>query len=299
MPCLGSVAREPDNGDRRLGLAVSLTPEQTLVQRLRIAYDGVCAVDRRPAQQEPRSRTRGIGAVRERSAIVSATRTYSTRFELSENPISEGGAWRNGGRDGLDWSDVLTSNGLAYGAKTRAVFPDSDLGRDGQVASGLGPIIPTGDYDDPTALLSGLWGRNQAVRATVFSRNQTDEYFQEVEIRLRSAIEPRICTGYEVLWRCSQAERAYVAIVRWNGPVADFTSLESRFGSAFGVKHGDVIEARMVGSLITAFVNGAPVISVTDNTFGTGSPGIGFNFGVGDTNVDHGLTSLDVESWDD
>lgn len=61
---------------------------------------------------------------------------------------------------------------------------------------------PEGDYDDPTAVLAGVWGRNQHARARVFSRNQTEDYFQEVEIRLRSAISPHSCTGYEVFWRC-------------------------------------------------------------------------------------------------
>jgi hypothetical protein len=32
--------------------------------------------------------------------------------------------------------------------------------------------------------------------------------------------------------------------------------------------------------------------------FGEGAPGVGFNFFVGDTNVDHGFTSFEVETWD-
>jgi hypothetical protein len=43
---------------------------------------------------------------------------------------------------------------------------------------------------------------------------------------------------------------------------------------------------------------GVEVISATDDTFDTGSPGIGFNFGVGDTNVDHGFTFFEVDTYD-
>jgi hypothetical protein len=46
-------------------------------------------------------------------------------------------------------------------------------------------------------------------------------------------------------------------------------------------------------------VNGVEVISATDDVFGDGAPGVGFNFFVGDTNVDHGFTSFEVETWDD
>jgi len=30
----------------------------------------------------------------------------------------------------------------------------------------------------------------------------------------------------------------------------------------------------------------------------TGAPGVGFNFGVGNTNVDHGLTQFEVDTYD-
>ena len=58
----------------------------------------------------------------------------------------------------------------------------------------------------PTAVLAGEWGRNQYVTGRVFSRNQTEQYFQEVEIRLRSTIAPHVCTGYEVFFRWTWCE---------------------------------------------------------------------------------------------
>ena len=34
-------------------------------------------------------------------------RSYRTDFASSENPISEGGMWLNGRKDGVDWIDVV------------------------------------------------------------------------------------------------------------------------------------------------------------------------------------------------
>jgi len=60
-----------------------------------------------------------------------------------------------------------------------------------------------------------------------------------------------------------------------------------------------VIEATAVGNVLRGFINGVEVISATDDAFASGSPGIGFNFFVGDTNVDHDFRSFDVDTWDD
>ncbi len=202
-------------------------------------------------------------------------RSYTTRFQLDEDPISEGGKWINGGKDGIDWYNVITKNGVAYGAVTQ------------------------GEYTDPTALLAGTWGKNQTVKARVFSRNQTEKYYQEVEIRLRSTIKPHVCTGYEVFWRCLKTPNAYVEIVRWNGKVGDWTSLKKLSGAQFGVKDGDLVEATIAGNVIKGYVNGLEVISVTDNTYTEGSPGMGFNFGVEQSNGDFGFKSYEVESSDE
>ncbi len=148
-------------------------------------------------------------------------------------------------------------------------------------------------------MLTGTWGRNQSVRAAVFARNPTDDYFQEVEIRLRSSIRPNWCDGYEVFWRCSQSDAAYAEIVRWNGKIADFTSLARAVGPRFGVKHDDIVEATIVGNVIRSYVNGVEVLSATDDRFASGSPGVGFNFFVGNTNVDHGFSSFEVDTYDD
>jgi hypothetical protein len=194
--------------------------------------------------------------------------TYSTRFSHTENPISEGGNWTNGKADGVDWFDVETTPGKAFGNQT------------------------TGEYTDPTAILKGTWGPDQTVTAKVFCAKPTSSYDQEVEIRLRSTITAHNCTGYEIFWRCLTDSNAYTHVARWNGPVRDFTYIDNKHeGVGYGVANGDTVSASIVGNLISVYRNGALLFTVTDSTYTIGNPGMGFNYGVGTTNADFGFTS--------
>lgn len=222
-----------------------------------------------------------------------SARSYSTRFQLDEDSISEGGLWVNGRKDGIDWADVTTKEGLAHGTAGRR------LEQGNMLSATAGVAVPEGDYDDPTALLAGAWGRNQHAKARVFSRNQTEEYFQEVELRLRSTITPHSCTGYEVFWRCLKTEKAYALIVRWDGPLGAWTVLARKRGSQYGVQDGDLVEATIVGNVIRSYVNGVEVLSATDDTYKAGNPGIGFNYGCGETYIDHGFTCYEVDTFND
>jgi hypothetical protein len=146
--------------------------------------------------------------------------------------------------------------------------------------------------------LTGTWGANQYGKARVFTKNQTDRYFQEVQIRLRHNMRPNFCSGYEVFWRCLDTEGGYAEIVRWNGAVGGWTSLIKLVGKQYGVKDGDIIEASIVGSVITGCLNGQKSIAIVDDKIKSGAPGIGCNFGVGNTNADHGFRSFDVHTYD-
>jgi hypothetical protein len=225
-------------------------------------------------------------------------RSYRTRFELDEDPISDRGAWLNGRADGIDWIDCISRDGRVFGNVSRMTVGEQRA-EQGNLALDSDGVGPVGDYDDPTAILAGEWGRNQHAKATVFVRNPTNEYFQEVELRLRSTMEPHSCRGYEVFWRALKTDEGYAEIVRWNGEIGDWTSLERKVGAEFGVEDGDVVEATIVGNVITSIKNGVKIMSVIDDTFAHGAPGIGFNFFVGNTNVDHGCTFFEVETWDD
>jgi hypothetical protein len=223
-------------------------------------------------------------------------RSYRTDFSSSENPISEGGMWLNGRKDGVDWIDVVCAGGYAHGEVSRMTSAERRV-EQGNLQDSDDTSNPVGDYDDPSAILTGAWGADQHAKAVVFCRNPTEEYFQEVQFRLRSAMRPNVCTGYEIFWRALTGEHGYAEIVRWNGPVGDWTSLARRTGESYGVKHGDIVEASVFGTCIKGYINGVEVISVEDEVFEDGAPGIGFNFYVGNTNVDHGFSSFEVETW--
>jgi hypothetical protein len=199
--------------------------------------------------------------------------TYTTNFPLTENPISEGGKWINGQTVGLKWMNVRTTSGFAFGTESGSV-----------------------NFDDSTALLTGTWGPDQTVQATVHTVSQNDSIWEEVELRLRSSLSGLSCTGYEVNFRCSKTSNAYCQIVRWNGALGDFTLIDARGGSQYGVANGDVVKATIIGSTITAYINNVQVLQVTDSTYGGGSPGMGFYlggyYGGSPPNADYGFTSF-------
>ena len=202
---------------------------------------------------------------------------YSTTFRHAENPLSQGGKWLNGHADGLDWADVQTIPGLAFGAEIGGSRPEPQK------------------YDDSTALLKGTWGPNQTVQATVYSvrPNLDDKVWEEVELRLRSSITPHSCTGYEVMFRCSKIPQAYCNVARWEGPLGKFTFLKQTEGSKYGVKTGDVVKASMMGNTLTVFINGEQIFQLNDNKFTGGNPGIGFFLdGARGVNRDFGFSSF-------
>lgn len=182
---------------------------------------------------------------------------YTTNFPIAEDPISDGRKWRNGKTIGLDWSNVETVPGLAYGTES---------GR------GAGADV----YDDSTALLSGSWLPDQTAAATVHSVNQSEDVFEEVELRLRSSLTAHRSTGYEVLFRCLNGAQAYASIVRWDGPLGSFTYLEQAKGPQYKLADGDLVSASIHGTVISAFINGKRVMQTSDATYSSGSPGMGF-----------------------
>jgi hypothetical protein len=171
--------------------------------------------------------------------------TYTTSFPLTENPISEGGRWINGGTVGLNWTNVATTTGKAFGTESAP---------------------PTVD-DDSTAILTGTWGCNQTLTATVYATGSVNG---EVELRLHTSVAAHSITGYEMNFSV-----AYSQIVRWNGALNQFTILATQ--SSTGVKNGDVVKGTIdCSGHLTEYINGVVVNTATDTTYATGSPGIGF-----------------------
>lgn len=196
---------------------------------------------------------------------------YHTNFPLAENPISEGGKWINGGI-GVDWAKVQTTPGFSFGTESGS-----------------------GGYDDSIAVLTGNWNADQMAQATVRTVNQDSSIFEEVELRLRTAIAPHSITGYEVNFRCTSDGSQYVQIVRWNGPLSDFSYINTAVGP--GLRNGDLVKATIVGHTISAYINGTLVLQGTDSTYATGNPGIGFYLqGSSGVNGDYGFTQFTAQA---
>ena len=212
---------------------------------------------------------------------LSATpRSYTTRFPLAENPISEGGKWINGKKDGLDWADIRIIPGFAFGTEIGGKRPEREK------------------YDDSTALLTGTWGPNQTAQATVHRVNKdNDNIYEEVELRLRSTMSPHNCTGYEVMFRCSKSTKAYCNIARWDGILGAWMMLKETRGSQYGVADGDVVKASIKGDVITVWINGLQIVQTRDYLFTSGNPGIGFYIeGATGVNDQFGFSSFTATS---
>jgi hypothetical protein len=214
------------------------------------------------------------GASNTASATTSGINgSYSTTFPLTENPISEGGSWTNGGATGLGWANVQTTPGLSFGT--------------GPVNAG------TYLYADPTAVLQGAWAQDQQVQATVKVPGVYGRACcKEVELRIRTTITGNSITGYEL--NCSVVPAGpYLTLVRWNGPLNNFTYIVR---NATPCVNGDVLKLTAVGNTFTIYKNGVQVLQGTDATFQKGSPGVGFYDSVDNNWSGFGLSNFSASN---
>jgi hypothetical protein len=188
--------------------------------------------------------------------------SYSTSFPATENPISEGGRWTNGGTTGLDWQNARTTTGtpnLMYGAGTSS------------------------DYNDCIAVLSGF-PANQSAQATVYyASGYTAPDSHEIELLLRFQITAHNARGYEIDIRF---DGTGVQVVRWDGTYSNLTVLSSSGTGLSSLATGDILKATMVGSTINIYKNGSLVQTATDATYTDGNPGMGFFIRPGGTPED-------------
>ena len=175
-----------------------------------------------------------------------------TDFNLTESPISESGVWKQAG---LDWTRVVTSDGLAYGTQSGS-----------------------GGFNDSYTYLSGTFPANQSASAVIHLESGIDAAYAEVEILLRWTDSAHNSTGYE----CNLAFNGqYAEIIIWPGPFgtdkSQFKWVSSGNPVVGGVHDGDVFQADVVGNVITSRLNGKVIASGTDNSIPSGgAPGIGF-----------------------
>lgn len=180
--------------------------------------------------------------------------SFSSTFSNTENPISEGGIWINGGTDGLDWQDIQTASGYAFG-------------------TGNSPF--GGDYNDPIAHLNPSRHNisvDHYIEATVFKTGDAPaDGSAELELLLRFEITANNARGYEIL--CPWAGGGQV--MRWNGPVNDFTDMSAN-GALDALVDGDVIRAQIIGNDVKVYQNGVLKMTASPTTWSDGNPGMGF-----------------------
>ena len=190
-------------------------------------------------------------------------RSYSTNFELDEDPISEGGMWLNGRKDGIDWIDVISKNGEAFGAVSR-------MGVAGAPRRAGQPRV-RGSRPDRRLRRSdrGAHGRMGQEPA-----RQGHGLQPEPDGRLLpgSPDPPAPHDDAEQLHRL----RGVLALPQDRGRLRGdralgrrdrrlVTSLQRRVGAEYGVEDGDVIEATIEGNVLKGFINGVEVISADDD----------------------------------
>jgi len=204
-------------------------------------------------------------------------KTYATKFGGAENPLSEKGSWLN---SGIDWTNVRKDGGIAHGTQT-----GTEMGKH--------------KYRDSYAVLSGF-PPDQEAWAEAYIARPSSAYYQELEILLRWTSSPNYTTGYECFARCINENSSYLQIVRWDGPLGEYTYLADMRGADYGLENGDIIKASVIGNVITLYVNDVMKAQVVDDTYATGNPGIGIFLhcdggqGIG-TNTDFGFKNFSAQ----
>jgi hypothetical protein len=188
------------------------------------------------------------------------TTTYTATFALTENPMSESGSWTNGLAVGLDWNNVQTKSGNAFGT---AFTPNS--------------------YADNIAHLSGFPANHYIEGVVHRAGGYNPAAVHEIELLCRFFITAHNARGYELLIDTAGNSQ----IVRWNGALGDFTPLSATGTGLGAIADGDVIRLEVSGNTITAFKNGVQRLQATDTTWGTGNPGIGMFSRGGDGVLSH------------
>jgi hypothetical protein len=187
--------------------------------------------------------------------------TYTTNYPLTENPVSEGGKWIQGGTTGLDWTNTRSSGGLAFASTINTGFNDN--------VAYLNPAL----FAVPT---------NHTVVITVHRvAGYTPPDTHEIEIFLRALGSAHSWRGYEVDF--AFANSGLVQLVRWDGALNNFTVLSITVNNGANIADGDTLTASITGSTITAKHNNNLLFTATDATYATGNAGHGFFVRTGGT----------------
>jgi hypothetical protein len=123
----------------------------------------------------------------------------------------------------------------------------------------------------------------------------TNQDYDEVEIRLRGTLGKNWDRTYNINCRVgTPSGNSYIQLGRANGLPDDFTPpIAELHGSGAACQNGDVVTGTVVGSVITAYINGKKALQATDSVIASGAPGFGFfHQGTHGKNSDFGISSF-------
>jgi hypothetical protein len=195
---------------------------------------------------------------------------FSTTFAATENPLSQGGSWKLGATDGLDWLDWQSNGSVAYAAGFSA--------------------DPAPPYNDAVALLKTsvfACTPNQFAEITVhvvpgYSPPST----HELGLFVRGNLSAHSMTGYESYLSIIASH----TMVRWNGALNDFTPIYT--GSPNVPVEDYVHRMEAIGNVISFYQNGVLISGGTDNTYATGQPGMQSFVAAGGTPASYSVKSF-------
>lgn len=201
------------------------------------------------------------------------TTAYTTGFSTTQNPLSENGIWLNGHTDGLVWQDFKALSGVACA---------------GAASSTLNP-----PFDDAVAIVKSsaiALAANQYIQGVVrraggYSPGNT----HELGLFVRGACTANNIRGYEAYLNHTGNH----SVVRWNGPINDFTVLGGENISAVTTPaDGDVVRLEATGTTINFYQNGLLRTQVTDSTWTNGQSGLQSYMIAGGTPESYGYDSI-------
>ena len=223
-------------------------------------------------------------------------RSYSTRVRARRGSASpRAGMWLNGRKDGIDWIDVMTQGTAAcFGAVSRMGVRRAPR-RAGQPRGGAEEARRRGRLRrsrPPCSRASGDGTSTARRRCSAGTRPRSTSRRSSSACAARCT--PHSCTGLRgVLAVPQDRRRATPRSCAGTARSATGTSLAEahrrgvrREGRRRG--RGDDRSATSSRASSTAWRSSPrPTTRMPD-----GAPGVGFNFVVGDTNVDHGFTHV-------
>lgn len=201
-------------------------------------------------------------------AMPQSSDPFNTNFPNTENPMSQGGIWTQGGDVGGLWKNIRTNGGtpgIAYGASINAL---------------------TGAYDDCIATLQGRYNpqKHWALINVKLDVAYVPPSSNEIECLVGFTISASNAKGYEI----DIANGGAIQPVRWNGASGDFdvAAVTTVSGSTFTVTDGDFV------AVFFDSTSGTPTFYLYKNQLVTpnyichdatgagailtGSPGLGF-----------------------